>query len=281
MKYNIDLNQEIIDGYSVSAEIKKIWNAQLELLDKFQQVCEKYDLPYYASGGTLLGAVRHKGYIPWDDDIDVHMLAADYEKFCEVAPYELKPYFWQEWRTEDGYQPWHAKIRNSNTTGCTKWEYENWPESMNKGVFIDIFPLHYIPKFKFVHKIQKFLLTKIKNYMNSNYKSLNSKNSVRYKNLCKLFMHICNWQKKPTEFIGATTFNCNEKRFIWPAKNYRETVNLPFMGETIKAPINWDACLKRQFGDYKKPAKGGQMHSDILFDVDVPYTEKLKEVEQW
>lgn len=295
MKYIIDLNDEIIDGYSVTADVKKIWNAQLELLDKFQQVCEKYNLPYFASGGTLLGAIRHNGYIPWDDDIDIHMLASDYEKFCKVAPEELKPYFWQEWRTEEGYYPWHAKIRNSNTTGCTKWEFENWSENMNKGIFIDIFPLHYIPKYKIIHKIQKFLLSKVRNgiYLYLDEKA-NKNNTTKkrilfklvsffasYKTLCKLFINICNWQKKPSDFVGATTFDFKVERFIWSAKNYRETVDLPFMGGTIKAPVDWDACLRRQFGDYKKPAKSGQMHSDIIFDVDVPYAEKLKGLKQY
>ena len=69
--------------------LKKLQAVEFEVFQKFQQICRKYDLPYFAAGGTAIGAVRHKGFIPWDDDIDVCMLRKDYERFLDVAPQEL------------------------------------------------------------------------------------------------------------------------------------------------------------------------------------------------
>ena len=82
-------------------------------------------------------------------------------------------------------------------------------------------------------------------------------------------------QKKPTAKIAALTFDCNEPRFVWDTAYYADTVELAFMGDTIMAPVAWDLCLKRQYGDYMKIVKGGSMHSDILFDTEVSYRDRL------
>ena len=145
MEYKFNMDDEVICGHLVTSQMKKVWAKELEILNKFAEVCERHGLKWFASGGSLLGAVRHKGYIPWDDDIDVQMIVDDYEKFCAIAPEELKPYFWQECRTEPGYSPTHGKIRDPRTTGATLVEREYSPDSMCKGIFIDIFPLYYIP----------------------------------------------------------------------------------------------------------------------------------------
>jgi len=75
------LQSEYRDGYFVDATMKRVWAVELDLLEQFQNICKRHSLKYYAIGGTLLGAVRHKGFIPWDDDIDVGMPRADYDQF--------------------------------------------------------------------------------------------------------------------------------------------------------------------------------------------------------
>ena len=90
------MNEEIRDGYVVSAEMKKVWDIQMHLMRKVLDVCRENDLNIWVDGGTLLGAVRHHGYIPWDDDIDLIMMRDDYERLQRIAAqYFTPPLFFQ------------------------------------------------------------------------------------------------------------------------------------------------------------------------------------------
>ena len=87
------METETIDGYEVSSDIKKLWACELEILEEVERICNKHNIRYFADFGTLLGAVRHKGFIPWDDDLDLSMLPEDYERFVKIAPKEIRPPF--------------------------------------------------------------------------------------------------------------------------------------------------------------------------------------------
>lgn len=168
---NID-SDEMRSGFLVTSHRKKLWNVQLGLVNEFARVCKKYNLRWFAFYGTLLGAARHKGFIPWDDDLDVAMLRADYEKFKLIAPMEFKPpYFvdaWQDYRREDsenafsqdemtlplitrqqdrawGYPFCYPmiKIKDSRTAMIA---YPERPH-VNQGIWIDVFPLDAAPPF--------------------------------------------------------------------------------------------------------------------------------------
>lgn len=112
---------------------------QLEMLKKFIAVCEKNNLRYSAEGGTAIGAVRHHGFIPWDDDVDIMMPRDDYEKFLKLQhEFDGTPYFIQTWRTDPNYPYNFAKLRDSSTTFIENI-FVNF--RMNHGVWIDIFPI--------------------------------------------------------------------------------------------------------------------------------------------
>ena len=134
-------------GYYVSPEMKKVWAVELDLIAEFSRVCEKYNIKWYADGGTLLGAARHKGFIPWDDDVDIIMMRDDYNRFCEVAEKEFRhPYMCYDFTKEVKRLIAHPKLYNTDTTlidirtkyvltwGRKKIDY---PQS----IFIDIFIL--------------------------------------------------------------------------------------------------------------------------------------------
>lgn len=127
-KLNTEIPESFFDaeercGYYVSSEKKGVWAVLLDMLNQVARICEWHDIKWFADGGTLLGAARHSGFMPWDDDIDIRMLRPDYDRFCEVAKKELKhPYFFQSEETDPGSVRCHAQIRNSVTAGILMWE---------------------------------------------------------------------------------------------------------------------------------------------------------------
>lgn len=170
-----DINRdEMRTGFLVTSHRKKLWNVEINLLMEFARVCDKYNLRWFAIGGTLLGAARHKGFIPWDFDIDVIMFRPDYDKFQRVAAKEIQsPYFvdvWYNYRIESegaslndaegAFQfitteqeqaqgaRWLSqlpsiRLRDNRTTMI---EFSDRPH-INQGIWIDIFPLDPLPPF--------------------------------------------------------------------------------------------------------------------------------------
>lgn len=128
----------------IDPRLRELQMAELEILDEFVRLCRIHDLRYYLVGGTLLGAVRHQGFIPWDDDIDVAMPREDYDVFAEVVSKELGPqYFYQSPDTDPHYFLSYAKIRK-NETEIYEERFRN--AKFHKGIFIDIFPLDPCPQ---------------------------------------------------------------------------------------------------------------------------------------
>ena len=170
---------EIRSGFLVTSHRKKLWNTQIKLINEFARICKKYNLRWFAYGGTLLGAARHGGFVPWDDDTDVAMFRPDYEKFKQVAPYELSyPYsldIWYNFNLEsDGkisdenlpfinqeierkYAGWWPffplmKLRDNSTIVITQPDRKY----ANVGVGLDIFPFEPVPTFDDDEQAVKF-----------------------------------------------------------------------------------------------------------------------------
>lgn len=123
--------------------IRDIQIAIFNILCRFDEICKKHSITYYLTGGTALGAVRHKGFIPWDDDIDVAMPRSEYERFSRCAQKELgDSYFWQTHQTDPNYHLLFGKIRKNNTYAE---ETFNIPHLLHNGIFIDVFPLDGAP----------------------------------------------------------------------------------------------------------------------------------------
>ena len=146
-------NEEIRNDYLVSEKMKKVWYTEIGLYQEFDRFCKIHNLQYYADYGTLLGAVRHKGFIPWDDDMDFTMLRPDYQRMLSLAPaYFDHPFYFQNYHTETKPAKVYnfSRLRDERTTCLSKDMDETIID--HPGIFIDIFPLDAAPPIKIIQK---------------------------------------------------------------------------------------------------------------------------------
>lgn len=292
------LNEEVRCDYRIPSNMKKAWAVMLDLLMELDRVCKKNNIKYFASGGTMLGAIRHKGFIPWDDDIDIMMFRDDYDKLLEIGPHEFQhPYFFQNKLTDPCCVDLISKLRNSETAALlanekgTKFNY-------NRGIFIDIFPLDFIPddhelfeelvgkvercKQKIFRKgkelgiftpttapVQKL----IKNILHSLFAKRRERRIDEYKDLVLELESICRtYHDQNHGKVAALAFSldkCDIKSF----EDNKVVVPMDF--EFIKIPVGtgYDHALKVKYGDYKSYIKGKAYHSAIMFDTEKSYRE--------
>ncbi len=289
------LNEEVRCDHIVTTQMKEIWAVELDLLAEFQRVCDKYNIRYFASGGTLLGAVRHKGFIPWDDDLDIEMFREDYNRLCEVGPKEFKkPYVFQNEYTESGSLRGFSKLRNSQTTAIYEHERLKCFGGYDKGIFIDIFPLDCILDDKEEQRKKKKKANKwCKAYLSSidiSFHRQHNKNSIiaRIKDFLRPILYFpCKWSKtwlhyKYEEACSIGNETLTEKVAIYCIFNqrtihhridYEDSVMMDFEFLKIPVPIHYDHWLTNAFGDWHEFVKGGSLHGEnsIFFDTNLPF----------
>ena len=273
--------------------LRKIWDVELDLLEKLKSICKKYDLSYCASSGTLLGAVRHGGFIPWDDDIDVFLPWEDYKKLLEVAPEECQyPYFFQSFLTETEGEASASRLRRSDTTGFTLWEQENVGPEYNKGIFIDIFPLFNVPDSDTERGVQKEAIMFFWKCMRGHNAQVQMKrgrvnedyvqyipyyNSVsKYMSIVDIkwaYLYACAMADGNTKEVGATSSRVHLPSLMWDSKLYEAYVDLPFEGTTIRCPAEYEKVLDKQYGDWRVPVKNGSRHEMAVIDTETPWRD--------
>ena len=279
---------EIRCNFLVTADRKKIWQADMYLLREVDRICRKYGITYFADYGTLLGAVRHKGFIPWDDDIDIVMLRPDYEKFKLVVQNELdEPYFFQNMYTDNCISAF-ARIRNSKTAAIGR--YDNI--DINQGIFVDIFPLDDVPdgtkRQEHIFQIQMEIwrtLVDEKELLLDVERGLQTRLSIDLlKRLLKLPKRECfaEFEKFCINHFGASkqvdliTDSFIGKQFHVLSDYYSDVVYLPFEGIELPAPAMYHEILTCRYGDYNKLVKGASQHEGALFSADISYKELLE-----
>ena len=123
--------------------LKKVQAELLDIALEVRRVCTENDIPYFLCAGSMLGAVRHQGFIPWDDDLDLGMLRENYEKFCRIAPQKLGPdYCFQDWHTDPDYPLPFGKVRKRNTL----YLEGKLARLLENGFYVDIFPYDVLPQ---------------------------------------------------------------------------------------------------------------------------------------
>ena len=276
--------------------LKQIWDVELDLLGKFKQICKKHNLNYCASSGTLLGAVRHKGFIPWDDDIDLFLPWPDYKKLLEIAPQECQyPYFFQSFITEKDGEASASRLRRSDTTGFTLWEQENVGPDYDKGIFIDIFPLFNVPDSDIERNIQKETimffwkcmrghdaLSQMKRgKVNNDYMQYVSYYNCVSKTMSIVdikwaYLNACAMTDCKTKEVGATSSRVHLPKLMWDSTLYDSFVELPFENTTIRCPAEFEKVLDKQYGDWRVPVENGSRHEMVAIDTEIPWREFVK-----
>ena len=238
----------------------------LSAMKDFDQVCTKYGLHYILHGGTCLGAIRHKGFIPWDDDVDIAMLRKDYEKFIEVAQSELgDKYTILTYRNDD------TMLANVMKISINHSGFRGVSGAKEKGeAFLDVFPMSDVPNSKIGQWLQNKLVIFLNNivYAKIGYIELQStKSKVVLGSLSKLprrFLgDLIEWSIKYfphhrsmyVNIVATANYNGNTG-YSWdliPQTYLTEIEKTEFEGESFYISSHWDEYLQSHYGDYMTP----------------------------
>ena len=269
----------------MDSELRKSQLLQLQIALEIKRVCQLHQIPYFMIAGTLLGAVRHKGFIPWDDDMDIGMLREDYDRFVQACKVDLDSrYFLQTWDTDSHFGLPFAKLMLKGTAYV---ERNAVKVDCQKGIFVDVFPFDNVPEDEEKQKKQDrdtYLLKRLILARNGYqvwepgqggkkavYGFLSAAAhllplSVLHNRLLRK-MTAYNGEKtqKIVTFGGSYGYQKESIRREW-AENVRE---IPFEDAMLSAPVDYDGYLRAFYGDYMTPPpeeKRGDRHNIVNID---------------
>lgn len=291
---------EVRDGFYIPSMIKRSWAVALDVLSEVDRICQKYDIKYYAEWGTLLGAVRHAGFVPWDDDLDIAMPRNDYIKFCQVAKQELKNgYEIFNFKNHDNFHHFLARVTCTSRI-CFEDKYLKEHHGFPYIAGLDIFVHDNVSRDRknqeHCEKIAEYIITVADNIADG------SMNSEQEKDALKRISQLCNcdvsaYQNKEEERIQLYTLaenifaafkddDCDEMTQMMPCsmygnhmripkKYYDEVVRIPFENTTIPVPIGFDAMLSKRYGDYMKLVRNTGGHNYPFYESQKKQLEVL------
>ncbi len=282
------LKPETICNFYVDEKRKKVWGIGIDLLVKLDKVCRENNLRYSVAFGSLLGIIRHQGFIPWDDDIDVVMPREDYEKLRLLKSEFDEPYFLQ-YPGDDGYLFSFAKLRNSNTTSISKpFRYE----SFNQGHFLDIFPFDNFNGTNIEENINriKYLIAECSAIMRSRNPfpdEIDCQKLAMFSSLREGKIVVKELEQVLTQFnnqpsASYTAWCCvmyDYKRMTFDKNIFDDLIETDFYNHKVFIPRKYHEALKITYGNYMQlpPVdKRGTWHSNSYFEPDVPYQESLE-----
>lgn len=289
MKYNEKLYYaETFDNFNVSAMDKRYKYSTMESLEEFDRVCSIYEIPYYAMYGTLLGVVRHKGFIPWDDDVDVIMMREDYELFIRIAQDELRDPFILRNVENSCYHP--LRMQNGTKIRIDQ-EFLNRFHGCPYPTGIDIYVLDKLPEKQDEREIMKTLFSMVtwaSQYSGSLYdryegqrteeknddyerviESLETffqitikRDGTESEQLGKLSHKVAGmFHDSNSEYIARVeTWYVDGNRGRFHKDLFKDSILMPFEHMMLPVPVGYHEILSHLYGDYFVPVKGGGAH---------------------
>lgn len=264
--------------------LRKVQMTQFEIAREIRRVCDENGIRYFLSGGTFLGAVRHKGFIPWDDDMDMAMLREDYDRFRAIAPEKLKPQFaWQDWYTDENYSLPFGKVVKRNTVYL---EGKKTARLKENGFYVDIFPVDPVPedaaqRAVLAAKLLKVYRTKL---MKSGYQPWMENGTFLWKKrlgyLYYQLLSLFTDQRKLAErydamctAVKASGMVCEQYPLAQPcyyeASIFDEVAEYDFEGETFTGIRNYDKYLTTLYGDYMQlPPEDQRENRHQIIEID-------------
>ena len=254
--------QVIREGYNLTdEELRQVQEIQQELICEVKRICKKCGIHFNMVGGTMLGAIRHKGYIPWDDDADIGFLRSEYEKFRKVCETELdhERFYMQDLRDTEGYRWGYGKLRRKNTA-FVRLNQEFMP--YEQGISIDLMPFDNVPDHKLARKIhffrcflfRKIFWSKVGSRTEKNpgirclYKIMNC---IPMKVVIKSYQRFIDAQQgRKTQLVRILTFPTPKGIYGYERRWYTHLRMYPFGDMMLPGAKDYDGYLRVKYGDY-------------------------------
>ena len=271
--------------------LNKLQKTETSILKAIAEVCEKEKITYYLSSGTLIGAVRHHGFIPWDDDIDIAMPYKDYKRFLEIGQSSLGDrYFLQTFETDENYSNNYARVRLNGTT-CMRPEHSN--VHMHQGIWVDIFPV--IETGKGMEYLIKRTILDLMRFMQRDEFLPDYKKYAGIYQALKLFYRIdksrrIRWHAGLLDWLGSAKNKkyCTEvwmtRRILYPKRVIEGSPQkMEFDGQLYSVFPDYDTVLRIGYGNYMElpPEEKRYNHGDnLIVDFENNYTDYIGKVRQ-
>ncbi len=285
--------------YELTEYDKKMQKVYLELWEEFDRVAKEYNLRYFLFNGTLIGAARHKGFIPWDDDFDICMPRKDYDRLqYELSDKFREPFFFQSPLSDPTHFNGLNRLRKSDTTMILRYDYGH---PCNNGVYMDIYPIDNLPNGegarKRLYKKAKLFrqlfyyhvygclkpAQKVQPKMTLKQRGVRTLSKVLFslfdeKRLYNYFQRkLGKYKDKATTHAATISVHPGRACNVWHTEDIAEVTYLEFEGREMPVPIGWDRCMTIRYGDYMKlppEDKRKPIHcTKAYMNPDIPYTE--------
>lgn len=285
----------LLDGLSLGEqyiiseeELKQIQSIQKEMIQEVDRICKKNNIHYNMVGGTMLGAIRHKGYIPWDDDADIGFLRQEYEKFRQACKTDLDTsrFYMQDIRDTQGYRWGYGKLRRKDTE-FVRLNQEYMP--YEQGIFIDLMPFDNVPDNLILRSIhfakcfllRKFLWSEVGSRTEKKYllKLLYKGMKVVPRNyLVKKYQQLIDkGLKKKTQLVRILTFPTPKKIYGYKREWYEMLEQYPFDELRLPGAKDYDGYLRVKYGNYMQlpPVEKRKVHPISKLTLLEKRNEKL------